>query len=42
MIVFDRRIVTTRYGKAFLDSLPDVQAKEMNIEQMVTLINKWL
>ncbi len=42
MIVFDRRIVTMRYGKAFLDSIPDVHAKEMNIDQIVSLIDRWL
>ena len=42
MIVFDRRIVSMRYGKAFLDSIPTVQAKEMNIEQIVSLIDRWL
>jgi ATP-dependent DNA helicase DinG len=42
MIVFDRRIVTKRYGKVFLDAIPDVQAKEMNIQQIVAQIDSWL
>ena len=42
MVVFDRRIVTMRYGKVFLDAIPDVQAKEMNIEQIVERIDSWL
>ena len=42
MIVFDRRIVTKRYGKVFLDAIPDVQPKEMNIQQIVAQIDSWL
>lgn len=42
MIVFDRRIVTTRYGRAFLESIPRVKAVEMNITQLTGLINQWL
>ena len=42
MVVLDRRIISMRYGKAFLDSIPNVQAKEMNIEQIVSLIDRWL
>ena len=42
MIIFDRRVISTQYGKVFLESLPMIQAKEMNIDQTVDLINKWL
>jgi ATP-dependent DNA helicase DinG len=42
MIIFDRRVISTQYGKVFLESLPTIQAKEMNIDQTVDLINKWL
>ena len=42
MIIFDRRIISTQYGKVFLESLPTIQAEEMNIDKTVDLINKWL
>nr|WP_295971633.1 ATP-dependent DNA helicase DinG [uncultured Bacillus sp.] len=42
MIVFDRRLISTRYGKAFLDSIPNVKAREMKIEQLIDLIRQWL
>ncbi|WP_394232757.1 ATP-dependent DNA helicase DinG [Niallia oryzisoli] len=42
MILFDRRIVSTQYGKVFLDSLPEVKAKKMNIDDTVHFIHKWL
>ncbi|MCQ6273906.1 ATP-dependent DNA helicase DinG [Bacillus sp. V3B] len=42
MIIFDRRIVSTQYGKVFLESLPTIHVKEMNIDKTVDLINKWL
>lgn len=41
-IIFDRRIISTKYGKVFQDSLPDVTAKELNIEQTVKIIKEWL
>ncbi|MEH7415132.1 ATP-dependent DNA helicase DinG [Neobacillus drentensis] len=42
MIVFDRRIVTTQYGKAFLQSIPQVPIKKGNILEMAEFIEKWL
>ena len=42
VIIFDRRIVSTRYGKAFLDSIPSVKANEMEIRQLTSLIKHWL
>ncbi|MBB6444673.1 ATP-dependent DNA helicase DinG [Bacillus benzoevorans] len=42
MVVFDRRVISTRYGKAFLDSIPSVKAQEMNIDQLTDLIKRWL
>lgn len=42
MIVFDKRIVTTKYGKAFLKSIPSVQLKKGNIDELVGLIHSWL
>lgn len=42
IIVFDRRIVTTRYGRAFLQSIPDVTIKKYSLEEMVQAIKAWL
>lgn len=42
VVIFDRRIVSTRYGKAFLDSIPSVKANEMDIRQLTSLIKHWL
>ncbi|ETI66626.1 ATP-dependent DNA helicase DinG [Neobacillus vireti] len=42
MIVFDRRIVTTKYGKAFLKSIPSVPVKNGTINELVELIHSWL
>lgn len=42
IIIFDRRIVSTLYGKTFLESLPAVSAQELDIMETVELIDKWL
>lgn len=42
IIVFDRRIVTTRYGKAFLQSIPPVSIKKYNLDETVRAIHNWL
>jgi ATP-dependent DNA helicase DinG len=42
IVVFDRRIVTTRYGKAFLESIPHVPLIKNNIDELVDSITKWL
>lgn len=42
VIVFDRRIVTTRYGKAFLQSIPQVKIKKYSLDDMVRAIREWL
>ncbi|MGD6803321.1 ATP-dependent DNA helicase DinG [Rossellomorea vietnamensis] len=42
VIVFDRRIVTARYGKAFLDSIPDMPVRQGELHEMVELIEEWL
>ncbi|OMP65938.1 ATP-dependent DNA helicase DinG [Domibacillus epiphyticus] len=41
-VIFDRRIVSSRYGKSFLQSIPDVQAIEEDITGTIELIEKWL
>jgi ATP-dependent DNA helicase DinG len=42
ILVFDRRIKTTFYGKAFLRSVPEISVEEASIEQTVDIIEKWL
>ncbi len=42
MIVFDRRIVTTKYGKAFLKSIPPVPVKKGTMAELVEFIQNWL
>jgi ATP-dependent DNA helicase DinG len=42
VIVFDRRIVTTSYGRAFLQSIPPLAVKKCSLNQMVRLIKEWL
>lgn len=42
MMVFDKRIITTKYGKTFLKSIPDVPMKKGNIDELVEIIYKWL
>nr|WP_263325930.1 ATP-dependent DNA helicase DinG [Neobacillus sp. Marseille-Q6967] len=42
MIVFDKRIITTRYGKNFLQSIPSVPIKKGSIDELVDIINTWL
>jgi ATP-dependent DNA helicase DinG len=42
VIIFDRRIVTTTYGKAFLKSIPSVPVKTLDINEMLTIIEEWL
>lgn len=42
IFVFDKRIITTRYGRSFLKSIPDVPMKKGNIDDLVEIINSWL
>ncbi|MGG1399474.1 ATP-dependent DNA helicase DinG [Bacillus salipaludis] len=42
VIVFDKRIITTKYGNAFLKSIPAVPVKKGNIDELVEVINEWL
>ena len=42
MMVFDKRIITTKYGRAFLQSIPSVPMKKGNIDELVEIIYKWL
>ncbi|MDN3016733.1 ATP-dependent DNA helicase DinG [Paenibacillus sp. BSR1-1] len=42
LVVFDRRIVTTKYGKAFLKSIPSVPVKKGPMDELVEFIHAWL
>lgn len=42
IVIFDRRIITARYGKAFLDSIPPIPVQKSNIDEIVELIYTWL
>lgn len=42
MIIFDQRLSTTRYGKVFLKSIPQVKLLEKNIYEIVDTIEEWL
>ncbi|WNS74004.1 ATP-dependent DNA helicase DinG [Bacillus sp. DTU_2020_1000418_1_SI_GHA_SEK_038] len=40
IFIFDRRLLTTQYGKAFLDSIPKIPHTKSDINGIVELINK--
>ena len=42
IFIFDRRLVTTSYGRAFLHSIPDVPVKKGTITEIVEMIHDWL
>ena len=42
VIVYDRRVMTTRYGKAFLQSIPSMEIKEGDLIELVSWIEDWL
>ncbi|HEY2421146.1 MAG TPA: ATP-dependent DNA helicase DinG, partial [Neobacillus sp.] len=42
MIVFDKRIVTTKYGKSFLKSIPLVPVKRGHLDELIEFIHSWL
>lgn len=42
MLVFDKRIITTKYGRAFIKSIPSVPVKKGNMDELVELIHTWL
>jgi ATP-dependent DNA helicase DinG len=42
LIVFDRRIITTKYGNAFTNAIPDVPVKEKKLEEILQMIRTWL
>ncbi|WLD91796.1 ATP-dependent DNA helicase DinG [Alkalihalobacillus sp. AL-G] len=42
VFVFDRRIVTTKYGKMFIGSLPDVPVKQDDMYSLLDDLKDWL
>lgn len=42
VVVFDKRLHTTSYGKAFLQSIPKVPVKNYTINELTTFIDEWL
>ncbi|MDQ0412081.1 ATP-dependent DNA helicase DinG [Mesobacillus stamsii] len=42
IFVFDRRLVTTKYGNAFLKSVADVPVESKSINEIVDMIHDWL
>ncbi|WP_075982103.1 ATP-dependent DNA helicase DinG [Bacillus massilinigeriensis] len=42
IVIFDRRVVTTTYGKAFLQSIPSIPVLKQSIDETVQLIHAWL
>lgn len=42
LMVFDKRIITTKYGKDFLKSIPTIPMKKGKIDELAEIIYKWL
>jgi ATP-dependent DNA helicase DinG len=42
IVVFDKRIISTKYGKAFLQSIPDIRIRNGAIDQLVEFIHQWI
>ncbi|WP_096188663.1 ATP-dependent DNA helicase DinG [Evansella halocellulosilytica] len=42
VVVLDRRIVTTKYGKAFIQSLPDIPLIESSMDKLEKDLKNWL
>jgi ATP-dependent DNA helicase DinG len=42
IIVFDRRITTARYGKAFIQSIPKVPILHASLPEVIQVIEDWL
>ncbi|MBY0122617.1 ATP-dependent DNA helicase DinG [Bacillus sp. S/N-304-OC-R1] len=40
IVIFDRRLVTTKYGQAFLQSIPEIPLIKSDINGMIHLINR--
>lgn len=42
VVVLDRRIISSRYGKTFIKSLPDIPLEERTMDDMEQILPKWL
>ncbi|CEG27628.1 ATP-dependent DNA helicase DinG [Bacillus sp. B-jedd] len=42
IVIFDKRIGASSYGKVFLQSIPEIPIKKADIEELVNEIEKWL
>ncbi|MFO1444637.1 ATP-dependent DNA helicase DinG [Bacillus sp. Bva_UNVM-123] len=42
IFIFDRRVITTKYGKSFLESIPSIPVEKRKIGEIVEMIKKWL
>ncbi|MDG5470619.1 ATP-dependent DNA helicase DinG [Jeotgalibacillus sp. ET6] len=42
IVVFDRRLITTSYGKYFLSSIPSLPVEERGLDSIVKEIEEWL
>ncbi|WP_163183557.1 ATP-dependent DNA helicase DinG [Neobacillus sedimentimangrovi] len=42
VVVFDKRIISSKYGKCFLNSIPPIPIKKGKIDELVRLIQSWL
>ena len=42
VVIFDKRVISKRYGKLFLDSLPDVTVKRGTLSSLPHEAQKWL
>lgn len=42
VFVFDRRVLTTSYGRAFLQSIPPVPVRKASIDKIIPFIQRWL
>jgi ATP-dependent DNA helicase DinG len=42
VFVFDKRIITTSYGKAFFQSVPTVPVRQASLDEILPFIEEWL
>ncbi|KKB37668.1 ATP-dependent DNA helicase DinG [Bacillus thermotolerans] len=42
IIVFDRRIQTSAYGRTFLQSIPDIPIEEASLDETALIVENWL
>jgi len=42
VIVFDKRIITTKYGRSFLNSIPPISVKRGKMDKLVDRIVEWI